>query len=687
MAVLILAMMAATIVEKVHGTDAAFSSVYHSWWFIALWAVAAVAGVIWLFRSGTYRAVATLMIHLSFVVVLVGALVSHLFGHNGTMHLRVGESVSEYTDVDGGVRMLPFSLRLESFDIDYYRGSLSPMDYSSTVGLPGGGLAVISMNHILKYKGFRFYQQDYDEDLKGSSLAVSHDPCGTGITYAGYLLLLLSFIGFFFQRNTGFRAALRRLSASSLCLLAFALSASAAPRVLPEDVADQLGGLYIYYNDRITTVETMAREYCLKIYGKAGVQGFSANQVLSGMLFYPSTWADVPIKLKAKDKGGPVEEEKRWMLRQMAGAAVLTIYPYAPSDSVRREDPSLREVMWYSPASHLPSQMPVDQMLFIRKSMNLMGEKVARGDMEGLSAILTKLKTYQEKTALGVLPSASHVRAERLYNRISRPMVPFMASITLGLLLFVFCGIRISRGRRVMPAGLGHGLAVLAALLFVYLSVVLSLRWYVSGHAPFAGSYSVMMLMAWLSSLFMMLIYRKFPLALPLGFLLAGFTMLMASMASANPRITHLMPVLQSPLLSVHVLSMILSYTLFGMVALNGVMGVCVRRAEAREMLRDVSLVLLTPAVFILTFGTFLGAVWANVSWGNYWAWDPKETWALVTILVYAATLHSRSLSGRKARGFASARFFHWYTIFAFLSVLITYFGVNLILGGMHSYA
>lgn len=198
---------------------------------------------------------------------------------------------------------------------------------------------------------------------------------------------------------------------------------------------------------------------------------------------------------------------------------------------------------------------------------------------------------------------------------------------------------------------------------------------------PFSGSYSVMMLMAWLSSLVMCLLWKRYPLVLPLGFLLAGFTMLMASMAGANPRISHVMPVLQSPLLSIHVLSMMLSYTLLGMVALNGIMGLIVPK-EASLRLKDVSLVVLYPAVFLLVFGTFIGAVWANISWGNYWGWDPKETWALITFMVYSFALHGTIL-----RPFRNPRFFHWFCIAAFVCVLVTYFGVNLLLGGMHSYS
>ncbi|MBR3284840.1 MAG: cytochrome c biogenesis protein CcsA [Bacteroidales bacterium] len=111
-------------------------------------------------------------------------------------------------------------------------------------------------------------------------------------------------------------------------------------------------------------------------------------------------------------------------------------------------------------------------------------------------------------------------------------------------------------------------------------------------------------------------------------------------------------------------------------------MGLCLPKKEASESLRDLSLVILYPAVFTIAFGTFIGAVWANISWGSYWAWDPKETWALITLLVYLIPLH-----GQSVKAFRNPRFFHIYAILAFLCVLITYFGVNLVLGGMHSYS
>ncbi len=143
------------------------------------------------------------------------------------------------------------------------------------------------------------------------------------------------------------------------------------------------------------------------------------------------------------------------------------------------------------------------------------------------------------------------------------------------------------------------------------------------------------------------------------------------------------MPVLVSPLLSIHVAVIMIAYALLAFLMLGGVMAFTLRNnQEVVERLHVVGQVILYPAVFLLTIGVFIGAIWANVSWGSYWSWDPKEVWALITLIIYALPLHGQSLPM-----FRKAQFFHGYCIIAFLSVLITYFGVNFILGGMHSYA
>ena len=690
LAAVIVMMMAATVLEKLQGTSAALRLVYHSPVFIALWAVGAVTGLAWLLSRGVAKRRPTLLLHLALVLILAGALVTHLTGVQGRVHLRVGESAETFFDANGREHPLPFWwLQLDDFKVEYYDGSAQAADYVSKLTFGDGKLVdsrTVSMNRIFRWFGYRFYQSGYDEDLRGVWLSVNHDPAGIGVTYAGYLLLLLSMIAFFFEKDSSFRQVLRRVrSAAPLLLLLLVpqrgLAAGAElPPALPADVAEQFGELYVYYNDRIAPMQTLARDYCLKAYGKAHYGPYSAEPVVSGWLFYYDWWKAVPFKLKASEVGTEKEREKEAIRMSAASGRAFKIFPIAFADSLVAANPGLQPVVWFHCDEPLPEGLEYDRWVFIRRSLDLLHDEIRAENWPEVTRLLAKIREYQEKEAGAVLPPARKIRAERFYNRISRPMVPFMASITLGILVFVLSGILMARGRQT-PRWLQRVLAGVALLLFCYLTVVLGLRWYVSGHAPFAGSYSVMLLMAWLSSLAMLLLWRRFALVQPLGLILAGFTMLLASLASANPQITHLMPVLQSPLLSIHVLAMMVSYTLFGLVALNGMMGLFLPAAPS-ERLRDVSLLILYPAVFLLTFGTFLGAVWANISWGSYWSWDPKETWALVTVLIYAAALHGGSLAA-----FRRPRFFHVFCILAFLAVLVTYFGVNLFLGGMHSYS
>ena len=681
--VLVLMMIAATLIEKMQGSASAFTLIYHNPLFMLLWAVAAIAGVIWLTRHNESRKFFTITLHLSFILILAGALTTFITAETGRIHLRMDVDSDKVMNENGEMQCLPFSLRLESFSVSTYSGSKAAADYISTVIIsPEQSSNTISMNRILKHKGYRFYQDDYDDDKRGVTLFVNHDPWGIGITYSAYLMLLISMIGFFFQRGTAFRAALKRLSLSLILIFGLcgnnALNAGQLPenrpKVLPEQVAEAFSNIYVYYNDRVCPLSTLNRDYCLKAYGKPSQFSYSADQVVTGWLFYYDWWRIIPFKIKDKDKGSAVETEKEFILNSVASGDAFRIFPAAEADGT---------VSWYSCNDILPQNVldNYEQWVFIRKSLDLIEESVRMEDWNEVVRLVGKIKAYQDKSASGYIPSVGKIEAERVYNHICRPMLPFMIAISLGIILFVFSGVLLAKGRN-MPKCFQYLALGLLFILWLYLTSVLGLRWYVSGHAPFAGSYCVMMLMAWLSCLGSLCLYNRFPLILPMGMLISGFTMLVASLASANPQITHLMPVLQSPLLSIHVLSMMISYTLFALVALCGVLGVLMPGKNSTDRLRDVALVILYPAIFLLAFGIFLGAVWANVSWGNYWSWDPKETWALITLLIYAFALHSGSL-----KCFRNTRFFHIYSILAFLSVLITYFGVNLFLGGMHAYA
>ena len=227
---------------------------------------------------------------------------------------------------------------------------------------------------------------------------------------------------------------------------------------------------------------------------------------------------------------------------------------------------------------------------------------------------------------------------------------------------------------------------IIQILAFIYLSLQLGLRWYVSGHIQVSNGFETMQFMAWVTILATFFLFPYFRLVIPFGFFICGFTLLVAMMGESSPQITNLMPVLHSPLLSIHVMVIMLAYTFLFLTMLNGLTGILIglsnRNIEKTVFLQNISHLMLYPAVFLLVIGIFIGAVWANVSWGRYWGWDPKEVWALITFLIYTLPLHSVSFSL-----FRKPIFFHSYMVFGFLSVVITYFGVNFFLGGMHSYA
>lgn len=681
LAVVIMMMAAATVLEKIYGTEVAFRTFYHSFAFIGLWSVIILTGAMYLWRSGVWHHVPTFLIHVAFVLILIGALVTHLCAQTGELHLREnGQSADSFTAQSGVEQILPFTVALNDFSIKYYRGSQAPMDFISNVTVTDGDKklqAQIVMNHILKYRGYRFYQKNFDVDERGSVLTVTHDPWGVAITYSGYVMLLMAMLAFFFQKKSRFREALRRLSVIVAVLLLCNVPLSAAqarqskPKVLPRDVAAEFGRLHVYYNDRIAPLQTLARDYVMKIYGKPSVYGYTAEQVFTGWLFFYNSWMDVPIKLKAKDRGTLREKEKLYILQTVRTTEVLKIFPYVDTVGM---------VTWYAPNDNLPPELSEEQWMFFKRVLSLIGESIYQGDYGRVNEVVQTLGRYQQKTAGIVLPTPAKIGAERLYNALDRTRPISLFCMTLGVMLFVWFAVNLSRHHRDKPWIRISG-AIIATLIGLWLTLLLVLRWVVSSHIPMANGFEMMLLIAWLAML-LGAFGKRLPLILPFAFILGGFALLVATLGESNPQITPLMPVLSSPLLSMHVTCMMLSYTLLGLLALNGMMGLVVMQHETIGKLRDMGMVVLYPAVFLLAVGIFLGAVWANVSWGSYWAWDPKETWALITLLVYAAPFHTRSLPCLDR-----PRCFHAFCVIAFVTVLITYFGVNFILGGMHSYA
>ena len=658
--------------------------------------------------------------HASFIVILTGALITHTSGLQGSIHLRMDENPRQsFKTTDETEHELPFCISLKEFRTEYYSGTTTPMDYVSTISIHDGSdtEGTVSMNRIFKHKGYRFYQSGYDADGKGSTLYVSHDPIGIAVTYTGYLLLFLSMILFFFEKKSAFK---KRISAVFILLIipfASLFAENKLPPTLPAGTAEIFGNIRVNYNGRIAPLQTLAIDFTKKIYGEKSYEDLSAEQVLTGCFFYYDYWKEEPfIRIKSKyvqkvlgveskyakltdfigTDGFKIDnklktEKDRKRIRELEEAAekfslisslctgnLLKIYPVFDNEK--------GAYTWYSIPDNLPSDIERDKWLFIRYSMNYIAEKVAMKDFDGTEKLTDKIIKFQEKEAGNSLPSDTEFKAERIYNSFANLKLLAMFCLTIGIFGYIFQIYNVVKGKRKRNSGTNRCLFILLFPTLGYVSGIIALRWIISGHIPVSNGFETMLIMSVVSILFSIIFYRRMNNSVSVGYMISGLALLVAMMGDSNPAITPLMPVLSSPLLSIHVMSIMISYSLFAIMMLNGISAEILHRSGNRSnevcSLENNSRIILYPAVFLLVFGIFIGAIWANVSWGRYWGWDPKEVWALITMLIYSAALHTESISS-----FKNPMFFHRFCILAFISVLITYFGVNFILGGMHSYA
>lgn len=735
--ILLLILTIATILEKIYGTDFVNEYIYSSVPFVILWGVTAITSLLYIIKSKLHRQPVIFLLHLSLLFILAGAFTIWIYGEQGTMRVRQGEQQTSFTDSKGISHQLPFSITLNQFEIIYYKGTLAPMDFISHISVADKDChrqiqGKVSMNHIFSYQHYRFYQSGYSEDNEGSVFSVSHDPYGIGITYAGYTLLLLSTVFFFFSPQSRFRQLLKspllhRSLTVILLLFAFSLNSnflkanSPSPKVLPREVAEHFGDLYILYNNRICPLQTFARDFTIKLYGSSSYKGLTPEEVLTGWLFYYDSWKNEPIiRIKSNearklleiegnyarlkdyistineyklekmmnhirsgeqvtDKRGIEEADEKFnIINLVCTGAMMKIFPC--------RNIAGKTLEWYSQSDQLPQDMDNDKWVFIRKSMSYVNEMIVMKKYNDACLLLEKIKKYQQKECDGLLPADNKFKAEKIYNQFDYSKSVAMACICIGLICFIYyCHCMASQKRTSRKAIII--LNILLWIVFTYLSAAICLRGYVSNHLPLSNGFETMQFMAWCTLLLTFLLQRKFAMLLPFGFLLCGLTLMVSMLGESNPQITQLMPVLQSPLLSIHVVVIMIAYSLLAFIMLNGVTAVILHQSQKEckeqiERLQIISQIILYPAIFLLAIGIFIGAVWANVSWGRYWGWDPKEVWALITMLVYALALHPRSLPW-----FHRTMFFHVFCITAFITVLITYFGVNFLLGGMHSYA
>ena len=594
---------------------------------------------------------------------------------------------------------------------------------SPSLGRAGEGPFQISMNNIASIDGYRFYQSSYDEDMQGTHLLVSHDPYGIAVTYTSYIMLFLSLIAVFVKKikkrvtvaalllATSFTSTYANGPSKSplkgdlthgepFCTILPALASSpfkGEREGLPTaDIAHDLGKVAVLYNNRICPLNTAATDFVQKLSGKATWQGLSADEIFVGWMIYYDYWEKQPIiRIKNEEVQQIIGINGSWAsLRNfysISNEYKLQKYLNDASQSIstrkaiREADEKVRIISmfyagefikifplnnhWYSPGStQLPKNTPTKEFQFIKRVMDQVVQATLVNDTQTASTLIAKIRNYQREHA----PIPYTLGVEVVYNKILTQRWPIMLFLTASLIL---CIVTIMRKNSL---NMHKALLTLQIMLFAYTFASIILRWIISGHIPLSNGFETMQFMACAIITITLLMRRRTPLLNPLGPVVSSFALLVSMIACGSPQLTPLMPVLQSPFMSIHVMMVMLAYSLFAILALLAIQALVTK--QGAETVTSLSKQLLYPSVALLAIGIFIGAVWANVSWGRYWGWDPKETWALITLMIYAIPLHKTFFP-------YSDRTYHWYILVSFLAVLMTYFGVNYLLPGMHSYA
>ena len=649
-------------------------------------------------------------------------------------------------DINFGSKLikLPFALRLNKFKMTHYPGSMSPSSYESYITLIDQERNIkkdytIFMNNVLNYRGYRFYQSSYDPDEKGTILSVNHDSWGTLITYLGYFLMSLGMFLSLFSPNGRFMQLNKKLKKLSntkiqivviLSLLPFIVNAQTITKI-DKQHANKFG--YLLLQDRqgrIKPANTMTNELLRKISKRSSYKGMNSDQVMLSMLINPQQWANEPLikttnpylikMLGAKNKHLSLkdmfDENHKYKIQELVSQA----YAKAPAHQSKLDKDLIKldekvnilymmingdflnifpkindpENKWYN-INDLPKHFSGADSMFVANvyKMYLAGlEKgVSQNNWTDADTALSFIKTYQYKVAKKLIPGKNKLKAEVFYNKsaIFRHLFEFYFISGMFFLTILFANLLIPS----LKTGIiSRVFFILTLIAFAIHSAGLVLRWYVAGHAPWSNGYESMIYIAWTSMLAGIIFYNKSKISLAATTVLSGMILLVAHLSWIDPQITNLVPVLKSYWLTIHVAVITASYGFVGLGALLGFLNLLLMTFLSEKNKTRISLQIkqltyvnemtLIAGLFLLSIGTFLGGVWANESWGRYWGWDSKETWALITMLVYTFVLHMRFV--KQLRG---VFIFNLASLIAFSSVLMTYFGVNFYLSGLHSYA
>ncbi|WP_244299635.1 cytochrome c biogenesis protein [Aquimarina algiphila] len=489
---------------------------------------------------------------------------------------------------------------------------------------------------------------------------------------------------------------------------------------------------------RIKPINTLASEFLRKISRKPYFKystneieiHMNANQAFLAMHVDPNTWQQIPLIKIDQQKGGvlfkPLSISKDGLipfngLLDEKGAYILSeVVEKANLKKPAERNEFDKEVIkvderfnilfnvfsgnylkifpnsnddnntWHSYTHHF-RDFPAEDGKFVQTIIPAYFQDIVSKRWEAATDKLSYIKTYQDVLGKDIIPSDKRVAAELWYNELNLNFWLFQVFFTLGGILLIIAIVKIFANNRAIEF-LWNTLILISLISFLFFTGNILLRWFVAQHAPWSNGYEMLVFVSWVLMLCGLMTFRKSDFALPLSTLFSGALLFVSYLDWLNPEITNLMPVLKSYWLKIHVATIVSSYAPLALSAILGLMALILMiiKTEKTKVPIDIRIkeltyineISMTIGLFVLAIGTFLGGVWANESWGRYWAWDPKETWALISIIVYAVVLHLRFIPGLQNRYTLNVA-----STFAFWSIIMTSFGVNYYLSGLHSYA
>lgn len=642
-------------------------------------------------------------------------------------------------------RSLPFAIALDDFQMTRYPGTDAAATFASQVRVldPQANDELeynIHMNHILDYGGYRFFQSSYDKDERGSYLSVNHDFYGTWVTYLGYFLLTVGMIWALFAPKTRFALLRKRVRGAATIVLMLTTvggtlranaqsSSSIIQTAVSSEHAAKLSRLYVQdFRGRMKPMHTLSREVLRKLSSKERVEGLTADQFLLSAALNPAAWYTVPM---IKQGQSPViqkvlgtnekyisydqcfDEQGQYKLRELVQQAQnkkptekdandktvialderINIMNMVFSGQFLKLVPLEGDInnAWSAPRAHGQQNNP-NATKFFSAYFSALEDGKKDGHYTQADAYLSQLEDYQREISSDLLPSDRQRSMEIWMNELR----PFdrLAGVygLLALVFLVLLFLEVFMNTSSWPSKVKVYLWLMAYVPFIIHTLALGARWYISERAPWSNGYESLIYIAWTSALSGLLFSKKEFGALAATNILSATVLLIAMLSYLNPEITPLVPVLKSYWLTIHVSLEAGSY---GFLMLGAIIGLIILLLYILRTPKNSSLIqskidrlhaiaelTITGGLYMLSIGTYLGGIWANESWGRYWGWDAKETWALVSILVYATILHMRFIPK-----FNNAFSFSVGTLIGLASVVMTYFGVNYYLSGLHSYA